>query len=64
MKAETERTIDRLSFAVWMAQVDSILDEKTGLSYRDLPDCCYMDWYEDGVSPRSAACRAMRAANE
>ena len=52
------------SFEDWMREVDRIIQARIGLSYNDLPDCCYMDWYEDGVTPKGAAGRALRNAGE
>ena len=49
----------------WKGRVDAFLRDKlAGLSSDDLPDCPYRDWYEDGVSPLSAATRAIRNAKE
>jgi len=45
-----------------MSAIDAILVSRLGLSSADLPDVCYADWYDDGVSPRSAAARAVRYA--
>jgi hypothetical protein len=42
-------------FDTWMKRVDSALVRKCGLTSDDLSDCCYYDWYEDGVSPINAA---------
>lgn len=57
-------TNNGLGFAAWMAAVEAHLDKTCGLSSFDLPDCCYRDWFEDGVSPKRAAAKAMRAAND
>lgn len=51
-------------FKAWMAKVDAAVAAKCGLSASDLPDVCYRDWYEDGVTPKSAAARAVKAARE
>ena len=51
-------------FDIWMAKVNAIISAKYGLSSDDLPDVCYADWYEDEVSPTSAARRAIRYAQE
>ena len=42
-------------FDIWMKKVDSALARKCGLTSEDLADCCYYDWYEDGVTPAEAA---------
>jgi hypothetical protein len=52
------------TFEEWMKEVDRVIMEKVFLTSDDLPDCCYRDWYEDGVSVRNAANRAIKSANE
>ena len=47
-----------------MKDVDSAVGAICGLSVYDLPDCCFRDWYDDGVSAVGAARRAIKAANE
>ena len=54
----------RIDFDTWMMKVNKILEQEYGLSSEDLPDCCYADWHDDGVSPRSAANRAIAASEE
>lgn len=54
----------RQSFDDWMWDVNSALEAAVGLSASDLPDCCYRDWYDDGVAPQDAARRAVRNAND
>ncbi len=51
-----------MSFEQWMSDVDRKLGFAVGLSSEDLPDCCYRDWYKDGVSAATAARRAIRRA--
>jgi hypothetical protein len=46
------------TFEEWMKQVNSHLP----MSSDDLPDVNYRDWYDDGVSPKSAAARALKYA--
>ena len=53
---------DEAKFQAWMKQVDRIVSERTGLSVHDLEDCCYRDWYDDKVSAKSAASRAIKNA--
>lgn len=50
-------------FKAWMAKVDAVVSARSGLSADDLPDCCYRDWYDDGVKPAAAAARAIRMAD-
>ena len=52
----------RQEFDKWMKKVEGYVVELTGLSTDDLPDCCYYDWYEDGMAPKPAARKAMRQA--
>jgi hypothetical protein len=48
------------TFEQWFAAVDQNVEAIIGLSVNDLEDCCFMDWYEDGVKPASAARKALR----
>jgi hypothetical protein len=50
------------TFAQWMREVDSIIENKIGLSSADLPDQAYMVMWEDGKSAKSAAAKAIRDA--
>jgi hypothetical protein len=50
-----------LTFEAWMDLVDEICQTKYGVSVYDLADCPYRDWYEDDVTPKSAAARARLA---
>lgn len=50
------------TFEEWMKEVDYQLAVLCCMGSEDLPDCCYRDWYDDGVSPKSAAKRAMKNA--
>ena len=49
----------RMSFEDWMRKVDQAVGAKTGLSVYDLADMPYRDWYDSGMSPSSAAKRAL-----
>jgi hypothetical protein len=53
-----------MSFGDWTTELDKAVQAMVGCSLADLPDVCYADWFEDGVSPKSAARRAIRAARE
>ena len=56
-------TMSRMNFETWMIAVDTALANLCGgLSSSDLPDCCYADWFEDGMSPKAAAKKAIRRA--
>jgi len=52
------------TFEQWMAEVNQQIENMYGLSSDDLPDCCYRDWYDDGLSTKSAARRAIKNAGE
>ena len=56
-------TTMRKTFDQWMKDVATALRAE-GLDLRDLPDCPYHDWYEDRVSAKSAAKRAIKNAME
>ena len=44
----------RVSFEKWLENLDVLCDKVTGMSIHDLPDQCYMDWYEDGLTTKQA----------
>ena len=50
----------RMSFEQWMKKVDSHIIAICGLSYMDLADQPYYDWYDNRTSPKAAAKRALR----
>ena len=52
------------TFEAWLEAVDAQVEALGGCSVHDLPDCLFADWYADGVSPRTAARRAIRNAND
>jgi Family of unknown function (DUF5419) len=52
------------SFDQWMKEVDTAIAKKSGVTSADLPDCCYRDWFDDGVRPAGAASRAIKASDE
>lgn len=51
-------------FRDWMGAVDRAVSARVGLSAADLPDCPYRDWFDDGVTPQTAARRAVKRAQE
>lgn len=59
-----DSTNDDHKFKDWLHDVDRHVTAKTGLGRDDLPDCPYADWYEEGVSPKRAAARALKRAGE
>ena len=46
----------------WMGRVDQRVQVLCGLSVYDLPDCCYADWYEEGMTAAQAARAAVKNA--
>jgi len=52
------------TFESWMAAVNQHIESSIGLSADDLPDCCYHDWYDDGIPPAVAARRVIKNAND
>ena len=57
----------QMTFEAWMAKADVVClaisgEYSSGLSIHDLPDCPFRDWFDEGVSPKSAAHRAIRNA--
>jgi hypothetical protein len=50
-----------IDFARWMEHVDEWCWTLGGVSLHDLADQPYLDWYQAGDSPRTAAQRALQA---
>ena len=48
-----------MEFDAWMQDVDDCVKEQSGLDIRDLPDCLYQDWFDEGVEPEDAARKAL-----
>ena len=42
---------DRSGFEAWMARIDNLFWRFAGLSVHDMPDCQFMDWYEERIRP-------------
>lgn len=53
-----------MTFEQWMSLVNQNVEGQIGLSTSDLPDCCYMEWYEEGKSPAAAARKAIKQSME
>ena len=62
MRETREETPVGQGFQQWMNQVDQKVQGKVGLSVHDLEDCPFMDWFEDGVKPGTAAGMAIKNA--
>jgi len=41
-------------FALWLRQIDIHVGKRLGLSVFDLPDVCWRDYFDDGLSPIEA----------
>lgn len=54
----------RETYEEWLKKVDAEVVRRVGLSVHDLPDCPFRDWYDDKVSPKTAAGRAIKRAEE
>lgn len=52
------------SFEQWFKEVDAACLKAYGLSIHDLPDCPFQDWYSDGKTPKGAASKAWKMAQE
>ena len=42
---------DRPTFNKWMERIDNLFWRFVGLSAHDMPDCPFMDWYEERIQP-------------
>ena len=49
-------------FEAWLARADAVCCKLVGMSIYDLPDYCYRDAFDDGMTPAAAAKSALRAA--
>lgn len=52
--------MSKVTFEQWMKAVDNILEHEIELTYKDLADQPYYEWYENNVSPKTAARRVMK----
>lgn len=51
------------TFEEWMAAVEAVIRRIAGVHADDLIDMPYFDWFEDGLTPKRAAVRAIRVEN-
>jgi hypothetical protein len=59
------RGINRATtFEEWKRLVEMVVQAKTGMSCDDLDDWRYVADFEEGVTPRQSAARAIRNAKE
>lgn len=54
----------QMNYEVWLKQVDQECWRRGGTSVSDLPDVNYREMFENSLSPKSAACRALRNAGD
>lgn len=52
------------TFDQWFAEVNTACKAKFGLSISDLPDCPFQDWYAARMTPKGAANKAWKLAQE
>ena len=48
-----------MEFNIWLVDVSDCVEEQSGLDIRDLPDCLYRDWFDEGMKPEDAARKAL-----
>jgi hypothetical protein len=41
-------------FEAWLLELDDICHNEMGISYKDLPDQPFRDWFNDGFTPEDA----------
>jgi hypothetical protein len=41
-----------MTFETFMAEIEAIFQREIGMSYLDMPDWCYYDSFEDGLTPQ------------
>jgi hypothetical protein len=44
-------------FEIWLMNLDDIVQENTGLSYKDMPDRLFRDWFDEDLTPEEAYTR-------
>ena len=55
---------EKVNFNDWMKEVDTCVSKSLGfgLGVYDLPDCPFYDWFDDGMTPKQAARKAIHIA--
>ena len=48
-------TCNELSFVEWMCKVDTYISDMCGFTSVDLPDMCFRDCYDAGISAEEMA---------
>ena len=51
-------------YHVWKKKVDAALIKKCGMGIDEIPDWCYMDDFENNLSPVASASRALKNAEK
>ena len=51
------------SFQVWMKKVNAAIEAKCGMTADEIEDTNYSEMWERGVTPKSAAAKAVKQAN-
>jgi len=64
MPATKSLTNKTIVFEEWMHDVDDHISNACGLTSDDLADQCYQDMYEDGMTSKAAAKKAMTDEEE
>jgi hypothetical protein len=49
-------------FEAWLSTLDDICLNEMGISYQDLPDQLFRDWFDDGLTPEDAYYQMMENA--
>lgn len=49
-------------FRLWMRDVSRCIELNCGMTAMDLPDAPYWDWYDEGITVKTAAQRAITRA--
>jgi len=61
---EGQSTMAKTSYDEWKRMVDKFIIAKCGMTADDLDDWRYMDDWQDGMSPKRSAARAIKNAKE
>jgi hypothetical protein len=56
------RIAQGMSFERWLVAIDAYLMATVGVSYHDLPDAPFQDWFERGMKFNTAAKKLLRLA--
>ena len=51
-----------MTYKQWLTEIDDLLWGSVGAGIDDLPDCCYLAWYEAGIDPVEATERVKQGA--